>query len=421
MSLHQHHQRFQPPKLFSISRGEVTRIEPYGCFVKLIPSNNTSSSSSNISISGLVHISQLYTSKVANVSDIVSLNDTVWVKVIDIQVETITDDETGRTRPRHKVKLSMKYVNQENGHDLDPENELFEEDRQRSGNNSGRGGGAGGGNEDGGANSLLGRALVSNIGMSIAMDPGNLILRGTTSRGAAAAASSRFNGYALVGDDEGVSSPPPPVGDKDEPSSSLVANNSVPMGRGRGMTLPAWMTKSDSTDRLGSVEGVPSNDNNHRMNEDNTEKRHRRDKRHHHTSDTKERHSSRKVHKQSNRGDSSRKERKHRRRRRRRSRSTSSSYSSNESRRSSHSPSSSSDYRSPSRSVERHTSRPRQSHPRKKAKSHKHDKHRRSRQKEREYSRSRSRSPSRRHRSSPLEIANVEEARAIVERLERRR
>ncbi len=397
----------------------MTRIEPYGCFVRLIPSNNSSSSPS-ISISGLVHISQLYSSKVANVSDIVSLNDTVWVKVIDIQVETITDDETGRTRPRHKVKLSMKYVNQETGQDLDPENELFEEDRQRqmnSGNNSGRGVG---GNEDGGANSLLGRALVSNIGMSTAMDPGNLILRGTTSRGAAAAASSSFNGYALVGDDEGESSPPPPppVG---EPSASLAANTVIPMGRGRGMTLPAWMTKIDTEDRLGSAQGAPSNDNNDLRNDDNTEKRHRRDKRqhHHHTSVTKERHykhsSSRKVHKHERR-----------RRRRGRSHSISSSYSSNESRNSSPSPSSSSssEYRSRSRSVERHSSRSRSSHPRKKGKSHKHDKHRkhhrRSRQ-DREYSRSRSRSPSRRHRALSSEFANVEEARAIVERLERRR
>lgn len=268
---------------------------------------------------------------------------------------------------------------------------------------------------------------MSNIGMSTAIDPGNLILRGvTTSRGTADVAISSFNGYDLVGDDEGEPSPPPlPVGREPSLSSSshiAGAKNTIsPMGRGRGMTLPAWMTKIDTEDRLGSAQGAPSNDNNDLRNDDNTEKRHRRDKRqhHHHTSVTKERHykhsSSRKVHKHERR-----------RRRRGRSHSISSSYSSNESRNSSPSPSSSSssEYRSRSRSVERHSSRSRSSHPRKKGKSHKHDKHRkhhrRSRQ-DREYSRSRSCSPSRHHRALSSEFANVEEARAIVERLERSR
>ena len=95
--------RFQPPELYSITKGVVTRIEPYGCFVKLQDSP----------ISGLVHISQLYSTKVENVTDVVSLDDEVYVKVMDVQVETVEDAESGRTRQRHKVKLSMKYVHQE--------------------------------------------------------------------------------------------------------------------------------------------------------------------------------------------------------------------------------------------------------------------------------------------------------------------
>ena len=95
--------RFQSPELYSITKGIVTRIEPYGCFVKLQDSP----------ISGLVHISQLYSTKVENVTDVVSLDDEVYVKVMDVQVETVEDAESGRTRQRHKVKLSMKYVHQE--------------------------------------------------------------------------------------------------------------------------------------------------------------------------------------------------------------------------------------------------------------------------------------------------------------------
>lgn len=455
----QHYQRFQPPKLFSISHGEVTRIEPYGCFVKLA-SNPISSASAtpSFSISGLVHISQLYTSKVSNVSDIVSLNDRVWVKVIDIQLETIDADDndehaTKRTRTRHKIKLSMKYVNQETGHDLDPDNALLEEDQLRT-MSSGSGSGGRRNDNDSGANSLLGRALVSNIGMSTAIDPGNLILRGvTTSRGTADVAISSFNGYDLVGDDEGEPSPPPlPVGREPSLSSSshiAGAKNTIsPMGRGRGMTLPAWMTKSDTTDdRLGSVacgdddQLLPPNGYTDRKkddNDDNIEKRRRRDKRHHTTSSiTKEPHGSRKP-------SFRRKERQHdhhrRRERRRRSRSSSSSstYASKGSRSLSQSSRSSASYqRSRSRSVERHhssLSRKRKT----KKKLHKHDKkyhhHRRSSSgksgKERggEYRRrSRSQSPSHSpplgssSSSIPQQFANVEEARAILERLERRR
>ncbi len=423
-------------------------MEPYGCFVKLTP---------NI-VSGLVHISQLYTSKVSNVSDIVSLNDQVWVKVIDVQVENTTDDVTGKTRSRHRVKLSMKYVNQETGKDLDPENELFEEDRLRITNRGGGTcGGSNRGNDHGGANSLLGRALVSNIGMSTAIDPGNLILRGTTSRGTnkstadADAGRSSFNGYALVGDDEGEPLPPPPpppptttttstttIGDKDDPSFSsslLRANPIIPMGRGRGMTLPAWMTKSDITeDKLGTASGNLKQINycTDRKNDDNVEKRHRRrDNRHHTSSNSKERHhrrassraGSRETHILHKEREDKVQYHKRRGRRRGRSRSTSSSSSSKEKRRLSLSSSSLESYnhkKSCSRSMDRHSK-----HHRKKKKVHKPDQsnHRRgrsNRQVRKECSR-RSRSQSPHWSSSPQLFTNVEEAKAIVERLERRR
>lgn len=392
----------------------------------------------------------------AHVSDIVSLNDIVWVKVIDVQVETTTssDDATtsGKTRSRHRVKLSMKYVNQDSGKDLDPENQLFEEDQQRILNSSGNGSsyhrGEGSGNHhDSGANSLLGRSLVSNIGMSTAIDPGSLIIRGAKGVNGSptdALGCSSFNGYALVDDDEGEPSPPPlPIihdagMDPSLSSSSLMASNVIPMGRGRGMTLPAWMTKRDTTaEKLGSGGGcvlLPNESTNQKNDYDDEKSRRRRHDVRHHTSITKERHN--KL--ASSNADSSwvNHERSdndhHRQRRRRRRRDSSSSYSSKETQRSS----SPKKYRSRLRSVELHSHRSR-SHSRKRKKSHHrhHDKHYRSdrsssskRHDKAEYS-----CPSRtskialsirsQHHQSmkSSEFTNVEEARAIVERLERRR
>ena len=84
---YQQRQRFEPQEPYSISKGVVSRIKPYGCFVKLHSSL----------ITGLVHISQLHAIITADVNDVVSIEDEVWVKVMDVQVESIKDD-TGRTQ-----------------------------------------------------------------------------------------------------------------------------------------------------------------------------------------------------------------------------------------------------------------------------------------------------------------------------------
>ena len=264
--------RFEPPALYSILRGTVTRIEPYGCFVRLHPPTPSTA----ISISGLVHVSQLYANgRVENVNDVVSLDDVVWVKVMEVIVESIDvdggDDGVAGQRRRHKIKLSMKYVDQETGMDVDPDNELLEDDLNRGG--GGRGGGDGGrgfDNGDGGthgADSALGRALASNIGIGSAIDPGNLILKGKRK---GTNATTDFNGYALVGEEEGEPSPPPiERGDamvRTGPSSTtatIATTTTRPMGRGRGTTLPAWMTRSDDRPpegRLGSAVGMPRSD-----------------------------------------------------------------------------------------------------------------------------------------------------------------
>lgn len=372
-------QRFQPPELYSISRGIVSRVESYGCFVKL----------HNSPVSGLVHISQLYSTKIDNVADVVSLDMEVFVKVIGVQVETIEDETTGRTRQRHKVKLSMKYVNQDTGQDLDPENENIENDIQRSSRGSGGGGGMSAGNVmDGtnGANSQLGQALSSNIGMSIAMDPGNLVLKGK--RGAA---SSAINGYSLVGEDEGELEPAPIINNNyaNHQESMMPVEQKVvrPMGRGRGTTLPAWMTRIDSEDKLGTMNALPSTKDDISRDSDRHRGKSRNDKHH-----RKERRS-KKHHKKH-------KSRKHKDHLSRGGRSRSYSYSSY---------SSDSRSRSRSRSTERRSSKSYH----KKKKSHKRHKRRRHR--------SRSRSRNSREEHSTSDFTNVDEARAIMQRLEKRR
>jgi len=376
MSRQQYQQRFQPPELYAISRGIVSKIESYGCFVKL----------HNSPVSGLVHISQLYSTKVDNVEDVVSLDMEVWVKVISIQVETIEDETTGRTRQRHKVKLSMKYVNQDTGQDLDPENENIENDMQRISRGGGGKGGMSAGNVklDGtnGANSQLGQALSSNIGMSIAMDPGNLVLKGK--RGAASAA---INGYSLVKEDEGEV----PNNNADHQESIMPVKQKVvrPMGRGRGTTLPAWMTRVDSQDKLGTMNALPSAKDDISRGSDRHRSKSRRDKHHRNERRSKKRH---KKHK-------SRKHKDHRSSRGGRSRSYSySSYSS------------ASRSRSRSRSIERRSSK------HKKRKSHKHHKRRRHNRSD-----SRSRSHNSREEHSTSDFTNVDEARAIMQRLESKR
>lgn len=74
------------PEMNKVYEGKVSRVEPYGAFVKIM--SNTKE--------GLVHISELHTSRINRVDDMVKLGDTVKAKVIGM------DDG--------KIKLSMKGV-----------------------------------------------------------------------------------------------------------------------------------------------------------------------------------------------------------------------------------------------------------------------------------------------------------------------
>ena len=65
----------------------VTRIEKFGAFVDLLPGRE-----------GLCHVSQLAADRVENVEDVVSIGDTISVKVTEI-------DERGKINVSHKALL----------------------------------------------------------------------------------------------------------------------------------------------------------------------------------------------------------------------------------------------------------------------------------------------------------------------------
>jgi len=95
------------PDLYSIFKGEVASIQQYGIFVK-IP---------GLKKHGLVHVSQISTSRVDNVGDVCEAGEKVYCKVISLEGD--------------KIALSMKVVNQGTGQDLDPNNVQTSQDQQR--------------------------------------------------------------------------------------------------------------------------------------------------------------------------------------------------------------------------------------------------------------------------------------------------
>jgi len=98
-----------PPELHSVHKGKVVSIKEYGVFVELEGRRRH----------GLVHISQVSNSRIEaeELPTIVEVGETVWVKVI-----AVADG---------KVSLSMKYVGQTGGEDLDPNNVDLEQSAQR--------------------------------------------------------------------------------------------------------------------------------------------------------------------------------------------------------------------------------------------------------------------------------------------------
>ncbi|XP_078584786.1 zinc finger CCHC domain-containing protein 17-like [Branchiostoma floridae x Branchiostoma japonicum] len=101
------------PPMNSIFQGEVVSLQPYGCFIK-IPGCRKN---------GLVHKSQMSASRVEDPKEVVDMGDRVYCKVISL-------GEGGNG----KISLSMKVVNQGDGHDLDPNNVAMSMEEQRKKN-----------------------------------------------------------------------------------------------------------------------------------------------------------------------------------------------------------------------------------------------------------------------------------------------
>ncbi|XP_071795466.1 uncharacterized protein [Asterias amurensis] len=98
------------PELYSIFHGEVASIQAYGAFVK-IP---------GFKKNGLVHKTQISSTRVEDVTEILEIGDRVYCKVI-----SLGEDGNG------KISLSMKVVNQGNGNDQDPNLVLTKQEEQR--------------------------------------------------------------------------------------------------------------------------------------------------------------------------------------------------------------------------------------------------------------------------------------------------
>ncbi|XP_069133035.1 zinc finger CCHC domain-containing protein 17-like [Argopecten irradians] len=96
------------PDLYSVFQGEVASVQAYGAFIKIPDSRKQ----------GLVHKSQMSKARVEDPSEMLSVREKVYCKVISIE-----DD---------KVGLSMKCVNQTTGEDEDPTNvQASLDDRKR--------------------------------------------------------------------------------------------------------------------------------------------------------------------------------------------------------------------------------------------------------------------------------------------------
>jgi len=101
-----------PPELYSIHKGRVASIQPFGFFCAL----------AGFKRQGLVHVSQMSNYKVENPGDVVEAGESVYVKVIKL----------GSEEEGFKMSLSMKYAGQSDGKDLDPNNvQLMQASHQR--------------------------------------------------------------------------------------------------------------------------------------------------------------------------------------------------------------------------------------------------------------------------------------------------
>jgi polyribonucleotide nucleotidyltransferase len=98
------------PEVGAIYKGKVVKIMDFGAFVNFFGSRD-----------GLVHISEMQEGRTEKVADVAEEGAEVWVKLLDV------DD-------RGKVRLSMRYVNQETGEEIEGVEALPQRERPSGGN-----------------------------------------------------------------------------------------------------------------------------------------------------------------------------------------------------------------------------------------------------------------------------------------------
>ncbi len=87
----------------SICEVEVTRLVPFGCFVKL-----------SDDVEGLIHVSELATKHIDNPAQVVKIGDKIQAKVVGVNEE------------KHRISLSMRAAAEELGFDIEVEEILPE-------------------------------------------------------------------------------------------------------------------------------------------------------------------------------------------------------------------------------------------------------------------------------------------------------
>ncbi|GIL65986.1 hypothetical protein Vafri_19629 [Volvox africanus] len=220
----------EPPEVGSVHRAVVKRIEAYGVFVAL----------EGYRRHGLVHTSQVsnYLSftredtdeqKKAELNGVVTVGEQIWVKVVEV-----APDEG---RGGFKIGCSIKLVNQAGGEDLDPSNTRY---RPRDAPGRGPGGPAGIGSGVG----EVGRDGKINWG-HLAADIKLYVNEKTAAQ------------YKLLEDEEPAPAPRPPGPPPPGPGGPGLPR-SGPMGRGRGMVLPAWMTQQGAAGSSVAAAGIPT-------------------------------------------------------------------------------------------------------------------------------------------------------------------
>jgi len=96
------------PEEGEIYTGKVVKIMDFGAFVNFMGSRD-----------GLVHVSEIRPERVENVTDVLNEGDIVKVKYLGVD-------------RRGKMKLTMKYIDQETGEEIRPENETADVGEKKS-------------------------------------------------------------------------------------------------------------------------------------------------------------------------------------------------------------------------------------------------------------------------------------------------